>query len=280
MCFVRSLLKNIFEIIAYFFKNSLFPREANLTSKDDKILIGILSLKNLKNKREKMKKIILLMLTTITVMMAENLLKAGNYSWHKGEATAFLSEKKDKANGYGIEGDALYGMSRKYGPSIGELSFTGFMKEGKLVYTEGKGEDAYTITLTLRKDGSFDIRELGIPPFGHKVGFSGHFTSDDLPSFSCAKAKTFTEKAICDNKGLARLDRKMARAYQLLRSGFAHQEQAEIKVNVLTKQQRAWGKNRNACEKKSAYLSCYEQAYLQRIKTLNKGFDKLWNYDN
>jgi len=226
-----------------------------------------------------MKKIILLMFISVSVMMAENLLKAGTYSWYSGGATASLTVKKDKVNGYGIVGDALYGMSRKYGPNLGDLSFTGFMKNGKLIYTEGKGEDKYTLILTLRKDGSFDISEKGIPPFGHNVRFSGHFTSDDKPSFSCAKAKTFTEKAICDNKGLARLDRKMAKAYSLLKSGFFYKEHSEAKVNALKKEQRAWTKQRNTCEKQKAYLSCYERAYFQRIKILNKGFEELWNYE-
>ncbi|CAA6823501.1 MAG: Unknown protein [uncultured Sulfurovum sp.] len=217
---------------------------------------------------------------SLTTLMADNLLKAGSYSWQKGGATASLTVKKDKANGYGIEGDALYGMSRKYGPSLGDFSFTGFMKNGKLVYTEGKGRDKYTLILKVREDGSFDVNETGLAPFGHNVRFTGHFTSDDKPSFSCSKARTFTEKAICDNKGLARLDRKMARAYSLLKSGFFYKENAETKINALTKEQRAWGKQRNTCAKKKAYLSCYERSYFQRIKILNQGFEGLWNYDN
>ncbi|CAA6799571.1 MAG: Unknown protein [uncultured Sulfurovum sp.] len=225
-----------------------------------------------------MKKIIVLMLMSVSLMMADNLLKAGTYSWHKGGATASLTVKKDKANGYGIVGDALYGMSRKYGPNLGDLSFTGFMKNGKLVYTEGKGEDKYTLILKVRKDGSFDISEEGLPPFGHNVSFAGHFTSDDKPSFLCSKARTFTEKAICDNKGLARLDRKMARAYSLLKSGFFYKENGETKVNALKKEQRAWGKQRNACAKQKAYLSCYERSYFERIKILDQGFEGLWTY--
>ena len=214
----------------------------------------------------------------LTMLMANNLLKAGTYSWYGGGATASLTVKKDKANGYGIFGEALYGMSRKFGPNMGDLSFTGFMKNGTLVYREGRGEDAYILTLKVREDGSFDISEKGFPPFGHNVRFTGHFTSNDNPSFNCAKAKTFTEKAICDNKGLARLDRKMAKGYSLLKSGFFYKEQSEFKVDALKKEQRAWVKQRNACKKKKAYLGCYEQAYFQRIKHLDKGFDGLWSY--
>ena len=225
-----------------------------------------------------MRKFIWFVLMSTTLLMGDKLLEAGTYSWYKGGATASLSVKKDKANGYGISGEAYYGMSRKFGPNMGDLSFTGFMKNGTLVYREGKGEDAYVLTLTIRKDGSFDIKEEGFPPFGHNVSFTGHFTSDDKPSFNCAKAKTFTEKAICDNKGLARLDRKMAKAYSLLKSGFFYKEQREAKVNILKKEQRAWGKQRNICKNKKAYLSCYEQSYLERIKVLDKSFDGLWSY--
>jgi len=223
-----------------------------------------------------MNKLVILWLMSTMLLLSDNLLKVGTYSWYKGGATASLTVKKDKANGYGIQGDALYGMSRKYGPNIGDLSFTGFMHNGQLVYREGRDEDAYILTLKLRKDGSFDISEKGIPPFGHNVSFAGHFTSDDQPSFACSKAKTFTEKAICDNKGVARLDRKMAKAYTLLQSGFFYKENSEARVERLTQEQRAWGKERNSCAKQQAYLGCYERLYLQRINRLDKAFGGLW----
>ncbi len=223
-----------------------------------------------------MKKLIILMLFSITALIADNTLKTGTYSWYSGGSTASLTVKKDSKNGYGIFGDALYGMSREFGPNMGDLSFTGFLKNGKLVYVEGKGEDAYVLTLKVRKDGSFDITEKGFPPFGHNVRFTGHFVSDDKPSFSCSKARTFTEHAICDNKGIARLDKKMAKAYSLLKSGFFYKAEREAKVKVLKQEQRKWVKKRNACKAKKAYLTCYEQAYFQRIKSLDKAFGGLW----
>jgi len=224
-------------------------------------------------------KTILFMLIGLTALMADNILKVGTYSWYQGGATASLTVHKDSANGYGISGEAYYGKSRKFGPNMGDLSFTGFLKNGKLVYREGKGEDAYFLTLTVRKDGSFDISEKGFPPFGHNVSFSGHYTSDDNPSFDCSKARSFTEKVICNNRGIARLDRKMAKAYSLLKSGFFYKDKSEVKVQALKNEQRKWVKNRNACKSKKAYLSCYENEYFKRIKTLNKGFQGLWSYD-
>ena len=219
-----------------------------------------------------MKKIILLILITIRTLVADNLLKVGTYSWFGGGSTASLTVKKDKGNGYGILGEAIHGMplSQKSAPNRRELSFTGFMKNGKLVYREGTGINAYLVTLTVRDDGSFDIEEKDFPPFIHTVRFSGHFVSDDNPSFNCKKAKTFTEKAICDNKGLARLDRKMAKNYSLLKSGFFYKTEPEKQVVFLKKEQRAWVKKRNSCKTKKMYLSCYEYLYFQRIKELTQ----------
>ena len=226
-----------------------------------------------------MKTFLTIALFGLSVLMADNMLKVGTYSWFGGGSTASLTVNKDRANGYGISGQAYYGMSRKFGPNMGDLSFTGFLKKGKLVYTEGKGEDAYVLILKVREDGSFDIKEQGLPPFGHNVRFEGHFTSDDKPSFDCSKARSFTEKVICDNKGIARLDRKMAKFYSLLKSGFFYKDKREIKVKALKDEQRKWVKKRNACKNQKAYLGCYESEYFKRIKSLNKDFEGLWSYD-
>ena len=229
--------------------------------------------------RTKMKILITLIFISITALMADNILKIGTYSWYGGGSIASLIVKKDSGNGYGISGQAYSGISRKFGPNMGDLSFTGFLKKGKLIYVEGEGDDAYGLILTVRKDGSFDIIEKGFPPFGHNVRFSGHFTSDNKPSFNCAKAKTFTEKVICDNLGIARLDRKMAKSYSLLKSGFFYKNNSEAKVKILKNEQRKWVKQRNRCKAKKAYLSCYEDAYFKRLKSLDKEFGTLWTYE-
>ena len=219
-----------------------------------------------------MKKIVLLILITITTLVADNLLKEGTYSWYGGGSIASLTVKKDRANGYGIFGEAIDGISKESAPRKRKLSFTGFMKNGKLVYREGKGINTYIVTLTIREDGSFDIKEKDFPPFIHTVRFSGHFISDDKPSFDCKKAKSFTEKAICDNRGLAILDRKMAKSYSLLKSGFFYREESEKRVDFLKKAQRVWVQKRNSCKIEKMYLSCYEHLYFQRINELNREF--------
>ena len=211
-----------------------------------------------------MKKTLLLILLSMTILVADNLLKEGKYSWYGGGSLASLTVKKDKANGYGILGEAIHGLKKR------EVSFTGFMKNGKLVYKEGRGLSRYTITLTLRDDGSFDIKEKDFAPFIHTVRFAGHFTSDDNPSFNCKRAKTFTEKAICDNKGLARLDRKMAKHYSLLKSGLFYKEEPQKSVERLKKEQRVWIQKRNSCKNEKMYLSCYEHLFFQRINQLKR----------
>ncbi len=211
-----------------------------------------------------MKKTLLLILLSMTILVADNLLKEGKYSWYGGGSLASLTVKKDKANGYGILGETIYGLKKR------EVSFTGFMKNGKLVYKEGKGLSRYTITLTLRDDGSFDIEEKDFAPFIHAIRFAGHFTSDYNPSFDCKKAKTFTEKAICDNKGLAILDRKMAKYYSLLKSGLFYKKEPQKSVELLKKEQRAWVQKRNSCKNEKMYLSCYEHLFFQRINQLKR----------
>ena len=225
-----------------------------------------------------MKKTVLVILITITTLVGDNLLKEGVYSWYGGGATASLRVKKDKANGYGIFGEAIDGISQESAPQRRELSFTGFMKNGQLFYREGKGVKTYLVTLTLREDGSFDIAEEDFPPFIHTVRFAGHFVSDKKPSFDCTKAKSFTEKAICNNKGLGKLDRKMAKHYSLLKSGFFYRTEAQKHVDALKAEQREWVKKRNLCKIEEMYLSCYEYFYFQRIKQLTQRLDGLLGY--
>ena len=228
-----------------------------------------------------MKKIILSCILSLTVMFASPTLEEGTYSWFKGGSSASLTFTKEKNGVYAVKGDAYFGMARKYGPNMGNISFSAPLKNGKLVY-EGSKEDKksdYVLTLKVRKDGSFDVIEEGFPPFGHNVTMSGHFTSDDKPSFSCVKASTSVEHAICDNVAIARLDKKMAKAYAVVRS------QLYVKHNYgkkgfdkdLKQKQRAWMKHRNKCISKKAYVSCLEHSYLKRIEELGKV--NVWSYD-
>jgi uncharacterized protein YecT (DUF1311 family) len=63
----------------------------------------------------------------------------------------------------------------------------------------------------------------------------------ERPSFQCAKAATATEKAICANDRLARLDRAIAAAYRRLNAELSPEHEA------FGKEQSEFLKNRDAC---------------------------------
>lgn len=224
-----------------------------------------------------MKKLILLTLLICTTLFAKVELKDGNYSWYGG-SQAFLTVAKIKGNRYHIFGNCYYGVGRKYGPNMGNLDFEAFFKNGKIVYKDTEYGD-YLFTLTVNKDGSFDVDEKGMNPFGHNASFYGHFTSDDLPSFDCSKATTFVEKAICNNVKIARLDKKMARLYAQYKSAFFFEDNRKSLEKKLKKEQRKWIQKRNKCEFSKTYRSCLIKRYEGRIQSIDKGFGSFWKYD-
>ena len=85
-------------------------------------------------------------------------------------------------------------------------------------------------------------------------------------SFPCAKASTPTEKAICADQGLSKLDERVAAAYRdalTLLSGSSPEEgRAQV---ALKADQRGWLGERNAC---GADLSCLTAAHERRVAVL------------
>lgn len=85
-------------------------------------------------------------------------------------------------------------------------------------------------------------------------------------SFPCAKASTPTEKAICADHGLSKLDERVAAAYRdalALLSGSSPEEgRAQV---ALKADQRGWLGERNAC---GADLSCLTAAHERRVAVL------------
>ncbi len=85
-------------------------------------------------------------------------------------------------------------------------------------------------------------------------------------SFSCAKASTPTEKAICVDQGLSKLDERVAAAYRdalaLLSGSSPEEARAQI---ALKADQRGWLGERNAC---GADLSCLRAAHERRVAVL------------
>lgn len=223
-----------------------------------------------------MKKIVLFIALISTMLFAKTELKDGNYSWIDGGSQAYLTVKKVKGHLYHLTGDCLYGVGRKNGPNMGQLDFEAPLKDGKLIYKDK--EHAYKFVLTMQKDGSFKVDEIGTM-FGLNASFYGHFTSDDLPSFSCDKASTFVEKAICNNVKIARLDREMARLFERYRSAFFFDDKREKLNKALMKEQKKWMKKRDKCEFSKVYKICLMHSYENRIKRIEKEFNSFWKYD-
>ena len=83
------------------------------------------------------------------------------------------------------------------------------------------------------------------------------------PSFSCSKAQTKIEKAICADDGLAALDLAMAQIYKEVRSANPDG------VDAIKSAQRQTIKNRNRCKGDSfALRTCIEKIYGERITAL------------
>ncbi|MBP2315768.1 lysozyme inhibitor LprI family protein [Azospirillum soli] len=85
-------------------------------------------------------------------------------------------------------------------------------------------------------------------------------------SFSCAKASTPTEKAICADAGLSKLDERLSAAYRdgikLLSGASPEENEARSAVKA---DQRAWLGERNAC---GADTACLRTAYERRVAVL------------
>jgi len=73
-------------------------------------------------------------------------------------------------------------------------------------------------------------------------------------SFDCQKAKTFTEKAICQDPELSVLDDELDSLYQ-------NAEARSKNPKALRKQEAKWMKERDACQTNG----CVKKAYQKRI---------------
>ena len=224
-----------------------------------------------------MKKLLLVTLLFLTTLTAKTELKEGKYSWFSGGSQAYLTVTKKRDNNYHIVGECLYGASVAGSPNMGDLEFSAPLKNGKIVYKYKE----YKFVLTPNKDGSFEVEDnANTAIFGFNAQFNGHFTSDDLPSFSCKKASSFVEHSICDNVQIARLDKKMARIYEMYWRAFFFKDNRKELEKTLKEEQHTWLKKRNKCEYVKKYKSCLKKSYEKRIKRLDKQLNHLWGYDD
>ncbi len=84
------------------------------------------------------------------------------------------------------------------------------------------------------------------------------------PSFDCAKARTFVERTICADAGLAAKDVKLNELYRTRfngAKGYGMPEQAE----GLKQSQRAWLAQRNRC----TTAECVHASYDERLRQLS-----------
>ncbi len=99
--------------------------------------------------------------------------------------------------------------------------------------------------------------------------FATAATAADSPSFDCAKSESATEKLVCEDAELARLDRLLAERYrQAIAAARALDVGADDAEKELRAMQRGWIKGRDDCWKAVDVRECVELLYLQREQVL------------
>lgn len=88
------------------------------------------------------------------------------------------------------------------------------------------------------------------------------------PSFDCGKVEAGSMPGlVCNDDGLAALDRKMAAVYAA-----ATTKASASKLSELKAEQRGWIKGRDDCWKSADKRGCVEQAYVLRIAELQAAY--------
>ena len=77
---------------------------------------------------------------------------------------------------YHVQGHALWGTNRKYGPHIGELDFIAELRANTLEYSHPNGERVYRAVLQFSDEGLTVSEENRHGMFGMNVMFSGTYT--------------------------------------------------------------------------------------------------------
>lgn len=84
------------------------------------------------------------------------------------------------------------------------------------------------------------------------------------PSFDCRKAASVSEKTVCANAALSRLDLQLSRTWKNLLNAFID----SVQINQLKADQRAWIASREKC---SDDTNCIGKLYRDRLATLSGG---------
>lgn len=84
------------------------------------------------------------------------------------------------------------------------------------------------------------------------------------PSFDCRKAASVSEKTVCANAELSRLDSQLGRTWKRLLDAFIDSAQ----INQMKADQRAWIASRGKCSDDS---NCISELYRARLATMSGG---------
>jgi len=104
------------------------------------------------------------------------------------------------------------------------------------------------------------IRAAVILALGATVAIAGTYSASAAPTFSCKKTYSKTERTICKNSELGKLDRWMAKEYKFLRRSMNRNDRRSLRND-----QRKWLHVRNRCGSRT---SCIMDQYYLRISEL------------
>ena len=97
------------------------------------------------------------------------------------------------------------------------------------------------------------------------------------PSFSCSKAKSPVEKAICDSEALSKLDKELANTYEPLKEAFVilgekYSQDEPSHASIIVEQQRDWIRLRDRrCNANRDIIKCIQTMTQERIAVLGGG---------
>jgi uncharacterized protein len=101
---------------------------------------------------------------------------------------------------------------------------------------------------------------------GRLLGAAAPRHDDAVPSFDCAKARIPSEKRICGDANLARLDRKLAETYAKGLSASSAWTDDDRRSS--RDAQRSWLAQRDRCAKAADVTACFTEVYQRRIAEL------------
>jgi hypothetical protein len=81
-----------------------------------------------------------------------------------------------RGNGYHVDGFAVWGEDRPYGPNIGDLQFAADLENDALTFSTPNGDEIYRVSLSFVRGGTMEVNEenwLGM--YGMNVTFAGTY---------------------------------------------------------------------------------------------------------